>query len=712
MALSPQGIPQLIIQEVDIRDGINNIIDQVINQNIIIYVLKIPSLENIRGLQGFIKTDVGENNQVNQNTSQIMGNIPLFPGVYSSATLLDSDVENISLDFQKFINQDDILQTVQWENQRALVTGENNTVNLSSEQIIYDLSWYENLRINNNYFDGQSFTFNDDFLKNLGGNFLYDSIQVAIQDLVIDGNENNIFQNINQTVSTFLFVEEDFIFEEKDFKDLAPIQFSFQESFIDSKNNSINQNIDQIIKFNFSFADFSLPIFSQSQGLEITNPNFDLDNFILPIIDNIVPDSDFFQNHEVFANNRSLVLSDIFGNENIDTQSSSQILLLTANGIAPIEEDESNIFIPLSPFFSELQNLVLGENQEEINRDSISNLFNQVFNSFFERNNPNIFIDDNGVFFVSNVPDGLLQFRLFNKPMKVREFGFIAVDDAMGVIDGINPNEESYREKALERKITVFDGQDSADVGALTTQLARDSFSVANVLEAGDMSFFGALNSVSLDNGYYTIYVAQEDDISFGVDVPPTVVSEGKNYHQISWDDLVVEFSANTLVTPGIFNQPTRVNITRGGDFKNTVALFRVDSFDGGIDVNGDSLINVRPGDVDYARIALERAKDDLTGIVLNTPDAIFSTISQEIELEENTTYGFVIIPNATIDDVLTLNPSNDFSDVVGLFSFASSNPGGVSHMAKLGSNLFAFEDMVGGGDLDYNDVILEFIFA
>lgn len=32
--------------------------------------------------------------------------------------------------------------------------------------------------------------------------------------------------------------------------------------------------------------------------------------------------------------------------------------------------------------------------------------------------------------------------------------------------------------------------------------------------------------------------------------------------------------------------------------------------------------------------------------------------------------------------------------------------------MTRLSSNLFAFEDILQGGDLDYNDVILEFNFS
>ncbi|MBD2654159.1 DUF4114 domain-containing protein, partial [Synechocystis sp. FACHB-383] len=71
-----------------------------------------------------------------------------------------------------------------------------------------------------------------------------------------------------------------------------------------------------------------------------------------------------------------------------------------------------------------------------------------------------------------------------------------------------------------------------------------------------------------------------------------------------------------------------------------------------------------------------------------------------------------VIIPNATIAEVLNQNPGNDPNlGPVALFSFNEANPGGINQMSRLGSNLFGFEDIVGGGDQDYNDVILQFSF-
>ncbi|WP_082714177.1 DUF4114 domain-containing protein [Geminocystis sp. NIES-3708] len=57
-------------------------------------------------------------------------------------------------------------------------------------------------------------------------------------------------------------------------------------------------------------------------------------------------------------------------------------------------------------------------------------------------------------------------------------------------------------------------------------------------------------------------------------------------------------------------------------------------------------------------------------------------------------------------------NSCNDWSDFVALFSFGTVNSDEINHMTRLSSNLFAFEDILQGGDLDYNDVILEFNFS
>lgn len=45
-------------------------------------------------------------------------------------------------------------------------------------------------------------------------------------------------------------------------------------------------------------------------------------------------------------------------------------------------------------------------------------------------------------------------------------------------------------------------------------------------------------------------------------------------------------------------------------------------------------------------------------------------------------------------------------------FAFRAANPDGVSHATKLGANVIGFEDFLGGGDLDFDDIIVRFTVA
>lgn len=44
-------------------------------------------------------------------------------------------------------------------------------------------------------------------------------------------------------------------------------------------------------------------------------------------------------------------------------------------------------------------------------------------------------------------------------------------------------------------------------------------------------------------------------------------------------------------------------------------------------------------------------------------------------------------------------------------FAFADANSDGISHFKQLAPNQFGMEDIKGGGDLDYNDLIIGFQF-
>ena len=45
-------------------------------------------------------------------------------------------------------------------------------------------------------------------------------------------------------------------------------------------------------------------------------------------------------------------------------------------------------------------------------------------------------------------------------------------------------------------------------------------------------------------------------------------------------------------------------------------------------------------------------------------------------------------------------------------FAYGDANGDGISHFRSLGNNLFGLEDLYGGGDLDYDDLVIIFNFA
>ena len=329
MSLSENAIPQLVIQEVDIPEGDDNYIEQVINQDIIVHVLEVPDLENLTGIQSFIQTDsdIGADNQVFQNIHQTTVDFPLFPSNYSLSNSKSIDRNNLNLDFDDFINNDDVLDTVQFINQQALVEGNSNTLDFYSEQRIYDLSIYDEFGFDPDYVFDESIAF-DDFLENFASNNLLDSTQLGIQDVRVFGDDNEIIQELDQSIDTFIILDEDYsqeLTEESDH--LSPVQFAFQESFLDNDDNIVEQHINQNIQFSLEYSDILSDKLTGTEGAELANPKFSIDDFILPILDNNNEDSELFENHEVLADQKNQQTANVFGNENEDIKENNQILI-------------------------------------------------------------------------------------------------------------------------------------------------------------------------------------------------------------------------------------------------------------------------------------------------------------------------------------------------------------------------------------------------
>jgi Domain of unknown function (DUF4114) len=68
-----------------------------------------------------------------------------------------------------------------------------------------------------------------------------------------------------------------------------------------------------------------------------------------------------------------------------------------------------------------------------------------------------------------------------------------------------------------------------------------------------------------------------------------------------------------------------------------------------------------------------------------------------------------VVIANGTFEDYLNRNPQNQSSsNIHAYFNYIGANTDKVDHFKLLGDNKFGIEDVYGGGDRDYDDLILQ----
>jgi hypothetical protein len=151
------------------------------------------------------------------------------------------------------------------------------------------------------------------------------------------------------------------------------------------------------------------------------------------------------------------------------------------------------------------------------------------------------------------------------------------------------------------------------------------------------------------------------------------------------------------------------VELKRVAKYSDFFGLYPIDDLTGGLDTDGDGSVDLLTGQAGYAREALQRAKS-LPGF--HAP-ANYSSEKSTMELDAGEMFGMFIIPNASIDDVLTRNPDNTggMDSPISYFSFSDANPDGLSHMIRLGNagkDIFGFEDLFGNtSDRDYNDLIV-----
>ncbi|MCM0590284.1 MAG: SBBP repeat-containing protein [Gloeotrichia echinulata DEX184] len=291
----------------------------------------------------------------------------------------------------------------------------------------------------------------------------------------------------------------------------------------------------------------------------------------------------------------------------------------------------------------------------------------------------------------------------------VNEIGLFQVDDDKGTIGNVAPDDPTYTEKALKNSRTIFSTLPNRPSGF------NDNLSSTLDLGAGVKFRLLLVQNGTIDglrNG--TVPLSQmllssptssevadgKFDLSFQ-NSPGTVVQISLGTEDLKGSGLQDKEQGEVLDLRGLTGTQTATfTVYREAGYNNLVGFYRVADINGGIDTNNDGVVDLSLGQAGYAEAAV---KNRVGGINLSVGNQ--GTASFTGTFEGGSIFAPFLIVNGTADAFLDNNPNNNPAIY---FPYLGANSDNVDHVRMLGDNIFGFEDLPGGGDKDFNDIIVK----
>ncbi|MEI3649539.1 MAG: DUF4114 domain-containing protein [Dolichospermum lemmermannii FEM_B0920] len=330
-------------------------------------------------------------------------------------------------------------------------------------------------------------------------------------------------------------------------------------------------------------------------------------------------------------------------------------------------------------------------------------------------------VSDNVFNIKGNNGKATLEVKLTGPNSGRNEIGVFTVDDASGKVDGIAPDEAGYAEKALAKGQVVFSTLTNLPAGFDPTSLDR----LLRFNSNDNLRFYlvkdGSTDSVLSNN-------TSIGNVLFANPANLKITDLGSDQYSLDWEDgsgnpsgfedfpLTIQASDRaTALGTSLQNKPqgesldlrgitgavtASFTVNREASYNNFIGFYRVVDENGGIDTNGDGTADILPGQNGYVQAAINGRVSDINLAVNNGGTANFNNT-----LQGGSIYVPFLVVNGTPDALVDNNPNNN-PDVY--FTFLGANSDGVDHVRMLGDNTFGFEDLRGGGDKDFNDVIVK----
>jgi hypothetical protein len=306
---------------------------------------------------------------------------------------------------------------------------------------------------------------------------------------------------------------------------------------------------------------------------------------------------------------------------------------------------------------------------------------------------------------------------------KVNEIGIFAVDDVTGKIGNLAPGAAGYLQAVLDTARPVFSSLTGDFFNPTKLEIGLESNKTYEFFQVQDGSLADLQQQIAIGNTPTNILFSLADDAG---NSPIKVTNNNNNdgYKvSVNNDELVLNVvkldagipnspiggksqglaEGRTIDLTNFGGETLKVDITTKSDaaYNNSIGFYAVEDAIGTIQLANGTML--KPSDANYA---VEAVKSAILQAGKNDRKL-------DLDLAGGKIYAPVLIAQGSFNDFVTKNPTNggDGSSIHAYFNYIGANTDRVDHFRLLGNNTFGAEDLYGGGDRDFNDLVVTATF-
>lgn len=317
-----------------------------------------------------------------------------------------------------------------------------------------------------------------------------------------------------------------------------------------------------------------------------------------------------------------------------------------------------------------------------------------------------------------------LQFHLSSKDVEktsIDALGVFVVDDSEGRIDGLLPGQDGYLEAALSQGKTIF--------SVLPDNFIPNPNRILENIQGQFLSFY------LIQNGTTDEVLANPNAQSKVRLNTFSITNLENDQFQIAFEDDLGDSNNDFVLTLGLTKEDPPIGTQLQGQqeseladlrnfvgqqvqidipvieseagYNNTVGFYQVENEKGRV-IDPITGLAFNPGEVGYTQAALRNSQQ--LGISFTDEEDSISGV-----LPGGHLYAPFLIADHNLAETLASFDSSDLNtnnEISVYFTYLEANWDKIDHVRLLSDNTWGFEDLPDGGDLDFNDLVIQASFT